>query len=423
MRRTITILSSGTRGDIQPMIALGLGLRRRGYAVRILTHEPFRGFVTNYELEFAPLDGNPNELFARAEFRAALTYEGGLLQSARGALQYLRAARPLFARMLSSAWQGCRGSDALIVSLPTTWGDQIAEALDIPCVWALTQPLGRTAAFPSPLQPFDVTLGPGYNYLTHALAEHVVWQPWRDILDHWRRCTLGLSRLESVGWAARTNARGDLFLFGFSPQIVPRPADWPDRYHVTGYWFVEHAAGWQPAPDLLAFVSADPPPLYIGFGGAAAVLDEDFLARVLRGLVLSGRRAVLNIGARDRDPRLPDTIYPISDVPHCWLFPRLSAAVHHGGAGTVAAALRAGLPSICAPFGADQFFWSTRIARLQCGPAPIPARRLTAARLAEAIDSATHEPTFRRHAAMLGQQIDAERGVERAVALIEAHLR
>ena len=160
MRRVITILTSGTRGDVQPMVALGLGLRRRGYAVRVLTHEPFRPMIAEHGLEFVPLDGNPNELFSHPEFRAALTYDGGLLRSARGALNYLRAARPVFARMLASAWHGCQGSDALIIALPTTWGDQIADALGIPCVWALTQPLGRTAAFPSPLQPFDLALGP-----------------------------------------------------------------------------------------------------------------------------------------------------------------------------------------------------------------------------------------------------------------------
>src|SRR4029078_815538 len=100
----------------------------------------------------------------------------------RGTLAYLRAARPLFARMLASAWQGCQGSDALTTPLPTTWGAQIPESLGIPCAWALTQPLGRTAAFPSPLQPFDLALGSAYNRLTPAIAEHVVWQPWRDLL-------------------------------------------------------------------------------------------------------------------------------------------------------------------------------------------------------------------------------------------------
>lgn len=225
MRQLITILTSGTRGDVQPLVALGMGLQGAGYAVRVLTHLPFQPLVAGYGLEFAPLDGNPNELFLQPEFQSALTYDGGPLHSARMSLRYLRAARPLFARMLASAWQGCQGSAALLITLPTTWGDQIAAALGIPCVWALTQPLGRTAAFPSPLLPFGLSLGPSYNRLSHALLEHVIWQPWRDLLGRWRRDALGLPPLPSIGWAARTAARGDLFLYGFSPRVVPRPAD------------------------------------------------------------------------------------------------------------------------------------------------------------------------------------------------------
>lgn len=421
MRHIITILTSGTRGDVQPLVALGLGLRRRGYAVRVLTHEPFRQLLADHGLEFVPLDGNPNDLFARPELRAALTYDGSFLRSARGTIAYLRAARPLFARMLASAWQGSRGSDALIVSLPTTWGDQIAESLGIPCVWALTQPLGRTAAFPSPLQPFELSLGPAYNRLTHALAEHVVWQPWRGILERWRRAALGLPRLRAVGWAARTAARGDLFLFGFSPHVVPRPADWPGRYHVTGYWWLDHAA-WQPPPGLLDFLAGDPPPLYVGFGGAMAEPGEQLLSRVLGGLALAGHRAILSVGPRRPGHSRFSSIYQIDFAPHGWLFPRLGAAIHHGGAATVAAALRAGIPSICVPFGADQFFWGGRVAHLKCGPTPIPARGLTAGRLAEAIDAAVRQPTFRLRAARLGEQIAAEHGVERAVTLIDEHL-
>ncbi|MFN8501086.1 glycosyltransferase [Kouleothrix sp.] len=421
MRRVITLLTSGTRGDVQPLVALGAGLQRRGYAVRVLTHEPFRGLVAAHGLGFVPLDGNPNELFARPELRAALTYDGGLLRSARSALAYLRAARPLFARMLASAWQGSQGSGALVVSLPTTWGDQIAEALGIPCVWALTQPLGRTRAFPSPLQPFGLSLGPWYNALTHALAEHAVWQPWRDMLGRWRRDALGLAGRTGAGWAARTAARGDLFLFGYSPRVAPRPPDWPGRFHVTGYWLLERPAGWRPDPSLLRFLEAGPA-LYAGFGGAMAVPDERLLAQVVRGLALAGQRAVLLVGAGAHQRALPPHVYPLGAAPHDWLLPQVGAAVHHAGAGTLAAALCAGIPSVCVPFGADQFFWSGRAARLGCAPAPIPARALSAERLAEAIDAAVRQPIFKQRAAGLGQQIAAERGVERAADLIESHL-
>jgi sterol 3beta-glucosyltransferase len=356
--------------------------------------------------------------------RGALTNPVGPPQRGPGGLAPAPAPRPLFARMLESAWQGCQGSDALIVTLPTTWGDQIADALGIPCAWALMQPLGRTAAFPSPLQPFNLPLGRAYNRLTHTITEQIVWQPWRDILGRWRRERLRLPSLKSIGWAARTAARGDLFLFGFSPQVVARPPDWPDRYHITGYWLLEPADGWAPAPALREFLAAHPAPLYVGFGSTGAERDQTFMERVLRAIALSGQRCILQAGARaDTTAALSPQIYALESAPHSWLFPRMVAAVHHGGQGTAAAALRAGIPSVCVPFGADQFFWGRRLALLRAGPQPIPRHALTAQSLAQAIDAVVHQPIFKARAAQLGEQIEAEQGVERAAALIDAHLR
>ncbi|MBK9714482.1 MAG: glycosyltransferase family 1 protein [Kouleothrix sp.] len=391
--------------------------------MRIVTHAPFQPLVAERGLAFVPLDGNPNELFLRPELRSALTYDGNPLRSARASLRYLQAARPLFQRMLMSAWQGCQGADALLVTLPTTWGDQIAEALGIPCVWALTQPLGRTGAFPSPLLPLGLSLGATYNRLTHAAIEQVVWQPWRGLLGRWRRETLGLPRLRSIGWEARTAARGDLFLYGFSPRVAARPTDWPARFHVTGYWFLDAAPGWQPAAELLDFLAGGEPPLYVGFGSTGAESDASLLAIVARALALAGRRAILSVGERDRrSVDLPPGVLPIDAVPHDWLFPRLAAVVHHGGVGTTAAALRAGIPAVCVPFGTDQLFWARQIAALGCAPPPLPRRALSAERLAAAI-AAVGAPPYRARAAALAALIGAERGVERAVALIQSHLR
>lgn len=423
MGLNIVMLTSGTRGDVQPLVALGTGLERAGHAVRIVTHEPFRALVAERGLRFTPLDGNPNELFRRPELRAALTYDGRPLRSAARALRFLRAARPVFERMLQSAWQGCQGADALIVSLPTTWGDQIAEALQIPCTWALTQPAGRTGAFPSPLQPFDLSLGPTYNRATHRAIEQLVWLPWRPILSRWRKATLRLPPLPSIGWAERTAARGDLFLYGVSPRVVPRPADWPARFHVTGYWFLDPPHGWQPPDDLCAFLDSGPPPLSVGFGGSGADADAALGELVLRAIAIAGRRAVVATAERAEPPAsLPASIYPAGPVPHAWLFPRMAATVHHAGAGTVAEALRAGVPSVCMPFGADQFFWARHVAELRCGPPPVSRRGLTAERLAAAIDASLNDPIFRARAAAIGAQIAAERGVERAVALITSHV-
>ena len=159
MPKPITLLTSGTRGDVQPYLALGLGLQAAGYRVVVATHANFRVLVERRGLPFVMVEGSPNDLLARGDGQSALTFDGNWLRSGRATLKFLREARPLFERMLDSAWEACRDAGALIVGLATTWGDHIAQALGIPCGWCLLQPLSRTRAFPSAFQPFAFSLG------------------------------------------------------------------------------------------------------------------------------------------------------------------------------------------------------------------------------------------------------------------------
>jgi sterol 3beta-glucosyltransferase len=211
-------------------------------------------------------------------------------------------------------------------------------------------------------------------------------------------------------------------LYGYSRHVLPRPADWPAEHQVTGYWFLDAPDDWTPPPDLAAFLAAGEPPVYIGFGsmgsrdpGATARLAVEALAR-------AGRRGILAAGwggltATD----LPATIFPLGAIPHAWLFPQMAAIVHHGGAGTTAAALRAGVPSLVVPFGLDQPFWGRRVAELGVGPSPIARGALTARGLANALRDTLADGAIRHRAAALGRAISAEEGIGTAVTLIERH--
>jgi sterol 3beta-glucosyltransferase len=211
-------------------------------------------------------------------------------------------------------------------------------------------------------------------------------------------------------------------LYGFSPHVVPRPADWPPNHHVTGYWFLDPDDGWQPPADLAAFLAAGPPPVYIGFGSMANRDPAEAAQIMLDALAQSGQRGVIASGWGGLTPSdLPDRVHMLSSIPHSWLFPRMAAVVHHGGAGTTAAGLRAGVPSIIVPFFGDQPFWGRRVAELGVGPVPIPRRKLTASALADAITRAVTDPAMRARAAALGEQIRAEDGIAAAAAHIEAY--
>jgi sterol 3beta-glucosyltransferase len=413
----IVFLLSGTRGDIQPLLALALGLRAAGRAVRIVTHARFVPLVAAYGLPFAELDGDLSVLLMSPDYRAALIYDGHPIRSARESLRYLQAARGIYRRMLDSAWQQCQGAGMLIGSLPTAaFVGQIASALGVPLALTLLQPAYPTAAFPSPLLPVARSLGM-LNRLSHRLIELLLWLPWQPDLRCWER----LHGLPSPGWRgpfATAPMSAATRLYGFSPQIVPRPPDWPAMQHVSGYWFLDRPTEWQPPEDLAAFLAAGPPPVLVGFGSMGMARRADLVELATSVLRACGQRGILAI-----DEGVPGLVasdlYAIRDVWHDWLFPQLAAVVHHAGAGTTAAALRAGVPSVPVPVGVDQHFWGARIAAAGVGAPPIPQSRLTRERLVDALGVALSGPVCTQ-AARLGAQIRAEDGVGAAVAqLIE----
>jgi UDP:flavonoid glycosyltransferase YjiC (YdhE family) len=414
--RTLIFLTSGTYGDAAQYVALGRAVQAAGDRVVIATHRSFRALVESRNLSFALLDGNPSELMTQPGEQSALTFDGDWLRSLRATVRFWRAARPVYVRLLASAWQACREAkpDAIILGLPTTWGVHIAEALGVPCLWCCSQPLSRTRAFPSALLPTTFSIGPAYNWLTHLLAEQALWQPWRSLINRWRRETLGRPPAPFSGPGAARQV-----LYGFSPRVVPRPADWPPSHVITGYWFQDEPLGWTPPTELADFLEAGAPPVYIGFGSPGTRRPIETVHLITQALTLSGLRAVLALpGGFPSNVPLPLNVLPISRTPHVWLFPRVAAVVHHGGAGTTGTGLRAGLPTLILPLAVDQFFWGKRVAELGVGPRPIPQRALNAEKLAQALTQAAQDQAMRSRAQILGDALRAEDGAGRAVGII-----
>ena len=417
----VTILAVGSRGDTQPYVALGAALRARGFRVRVACSRTYQDLVTGAGLECLPLDADPRELLASEAGQAWLA-------AGRRPVPLLRRLRalvgPLMRRFLDEAAAACEGADAIVYSVLGMAGYHVAERRGIPACLAVLQPVEPTAAFPSVATPGGRSLGPLGNRLSHLLVEQLAWQAFRRPVNRWRREALGLPPLPLHGPYRRLRRERQPVLHAYSPTVVPRPADWPDHVHVTGYWFLDPPRGWVPPPDLEAFLAAGPPPVAIGFG---SMVPRDLAAvgrLVLEATHRAGVRAVL-LGDLADLPAVRaagERVHAVRDVPHAWLFPRVAAAVHHGGAGTTAAALRAGVPSVACPFFADQPFWAERVHTLGAGPRPLPARRLDAAALAAAIRQATGDPRLRARAADLGRRVRAERGASRACDLIESWL-
>lgn len=425
----IVILSVGSRGDVQPFAALGLGLRDAGHSVCFGTRSGFAELVERNGLDFAAVERPPRQPRQQKD-------KDALLGSGRNTIQYLyyqlKRMRGSIEQALIDSWRVCQGADAIICAPSVPGGPHIAEKLGVPCYSACAFPVTSTHAFPMVVTPPMLRLGSTYNRLTYLVVEQISWYALRGTINRWRRDSLGLPALPWRGTSPNPlldpfggpHARPLPWLYGFSPSVVPRPPDWPTWAHITGYWFLDHPAGWEPPPELCAFLRAGPPPVYVGFGSTGNTQATDaIIDLVLNALRRAGQRGVLMVrSCCQRQVHWPDDIFAIESIPFDWLFPQMAVVVHHGGAGTTAAGLRAGVPAVVVPFCADQPFWGDRVAALGVGTQPIMRKQLTVERLAQAISTATSDTAMQARAAALGKQIRAENGVARAVEVFHQYL-
>lgn len=415
----ITILAIGTRGDVQPYIALALGLRKAGHQIRIAAGANYESFIREYGFDFLPVGGDLRDVMDSEAMRRTLE-KSSLLHYWR---DFVEALRDAFERFAEGAWAASQGSDAIIFSTIAVSGYGFAQKLDVPCFWAPLQPMSRTREFPSVFVP-QKSLGGSVNWFSHLAEEQMAWQPFRQFINHWRHDILGIQPFPFKGPFDLIVETKLPTLYGYSPNVLPKPKDWGDWIHVTGYWFLDHDRDWQPPAKLIDFIKAGAPPVYIGFGSMTNRKPQEVTALVVKALSIAKQRGVLVTGWGGLNGiDLPDSIFQIDAVPHDWLFPQMAAVVHHGGAGTTGAGLRAGVPSIITPFSVDQPFWAQRAFDLGVGTKPIPRQRLTAELLADAITLAINDREMRTRAATLGEQIRMENGVECAVQAIESHVR
>jgi sterol 3beta-glucosyltransferase len=296
----------------------------------------------------------------------------------------------------------------------------IGEALEIPVIHLEPTPLLPTRAFPAPSWPVQKSLGSAHNYLSGLAMVRVIWLWYQPFVNEFRK-ELGLSPMNGARFIG--DLRSTPMLSAYSAQIIRHPPDWPQSVHVTGYLFLDTRPGWQPPHDLLAFLDAGDPPVYIGFGSMAGRNPEQLAMLTLEALARSGRRGLLVTGWGGlQASQVPDSVFVTDAAPHSWLFPRMAAVVHHGGAGTTAEGLKAGVPTVIVPFILDQPFWGARVHALGLGPKPIPHKRLTADRLAQAINLAATSPQMKARAQACGQAIRAEEGTKNAVRVVAQYL-
>jgi sterol 3beta-glucosyltransferase len=400
---TITCLTIGSRGDVQPYIALCKGLLAEGHKPRIATHTEFESWVRKHGIDFRPVEGDPAELMRICVENGMFTYS------------FLKEASHKFRswidELLSSAWEACQASDILIESPSAMAGIHIAEALRIPYFRAFTMPWTRTRAYPHAFAVPEHKIGGAYNYFSYVMFDNVFWKAIASQVNRWRKKELGLRSTNMD----KMQPNKVPFLYNFSPHVVVPPLDYSDWVRVTGYWFLDEASDWTPPTGLVDFIGkarADGKKLvYIGFG-SIVVSDPAALTKTVVDSVLKADvRCILSKGWSDRlgDPAavktevpLPVEIHQIKSAPHDWLFTQIDAAVHHGGAGTTGASLRVGVPTIIKPFFGDQFFFGSRVEDLGVG---ICLKKINVSVFSRALWEAVHSERMIVRAKVLGEQI------------------
>jgi sterol 3beta-glucosyltransferase len=416
----ITCLTIGSRGDVQPYIALCKKLLEEGHHPRIATHAEFRPWIESHGIEYAFVGGDPAELMQLCIQNGTFTW--AFLKEANSRM------RGWLDELLATAWQACQGSDLLIESPSAMAGIHIAEALGIPYFRAFTMPWTRTRTYPHAFIMPNNKLGGAYNYVTYVMFDNVFWKTTAHQINRWRNNMLGLPNTS----LEKLQVNKVPFLYNFSPYVVPPPLDYSDWIRVTGYWFLDEADGkkWTPPKELTDFIARarrDGKKLvYVGFGSILVPDPAKMTQEVIDAVQGANVRCILSKGWSDRlpgkkgeedvkvdvgeqdgavkkvEPKLPEDIFEIQSAPHDWLFSQVDAAAHHGGSGTTGASLRAGIPTVIRPFFGDQYFFGARVEDLGVG---ICLTTWGAKSFGRALWKATTEDRLIVKARVLGEQI------------------
>ena len=411
----VTCLTIGSRGDVQPYIALCKRLLAEGHRPRIATHAEFKGWIEGHGIEFRCVGGDPAELMRLCIQNGTFTWQ--FLKEANSKM------RGWLDELLATAWEACQGSDLLIESPSAMAGIHIAEALGIPYFRAFTMPWTRTRAYPHAFIMPGQKMGGAYNYVTYVMFDNVFWKTTAHQVNRWRNNLLGLPNTS----LEKMQINKVPFLYNFSPYVVPPPLDYSDWIRVTGYWFLDEGGEkWTPPKELMAFIEKarkdEKKLVYVGFGSIIVPDPAKMTQEVIDAVLKADVRCILSKGWSDRlpgkkekeeggkvgaeekedEPELPEEIFQIQSAPHDWLFTQIDAAAHHGGSGTTGASLRAGIPTIIRPFFGDQFFFGTRVEDLGVG---ICLKKWGAHSFARALWEATHSERMIVKAKVLGEQI------------------
>lgn len=412
LKMNITILTFGSRGDVQPFLPLSLGLMSRGHKVILAAPARFKSLVEEHGINFFPLAGDPEELSRRLNEAGYNFFK--LIK------ELMSHAVDIGAEMMRQTEDACRDADLIIHTFAHAVGAHtLAREKNIPDIHIQTFPMFTpTGDYPNISLP---NLGNRFlNRLTHTASLKITELTSSLGFDQVRRrAGLPKRKLYSPFKDSPPHLQTPI-LCAWSPSLIPPSSDWSPRVHVTGYYFFPYNGSYEPPNELKMFLESGKPPVCISFGSMVnknvekidEIIRESLKQTDNRGIILSGW------GSMKREST-NDLLY-IESAPHDWLLPKCKMIVHHGGAGTTSSALHAGIPQVVVPFIADQPFWGSRVHAVGAAPKPIRINHLSVEKMVSAIAEAESKVIL-EHAQVIGQEIRSEDGVMNAVKLIETY--
>ncbi len=410
----ITVVAWGGQGDFIPCAALALGLQKVGHSVKFATYIEEQEFVENLGLECLPMDWEAAEspiLINRQPF-ITISQNSDQIKLPKNSL-------------LDELWRVCQNTEVIIFNGASYPCYYIAEKLNIPCFVASPQPHHQTVAFPHPFVTDGKSKGSIYNWLTYLLFNRVFWQYIRQPINRWRQDKLQLPLLSfAEGLVGRMKREKIPFLYSYSPAFLPKPKDWhDDNIYVTGYWFLDVTKNWQPPQDLIDFLAAGEPPIYISNIWHQEALGKEIIQEIYQ---LTQQRIIVH-GLDNDDSKIEASeqiFYLQGFIAYEWLFPQISVAVHHGGCGTTHSCLQAGVPMVVIPYQSDndQAFWSLQIEKMGLGIALFPEKEtISPQKLWSAIQKIISDRDMQQRAKNIAKKMQFENGVDRAIDVFNSY--
>ncbi len=409
----ITMLTIGSTGDVVPYILLGKELQSRGHEITVSSFSGFRNSVEKAGLNFYALSGSAERLM------------NWIMKPGSNGLLYLphveKGLKSVAPQLLHDMSESCRNADAMICGFFGSVYYSIAEKYCIPCIQTHYFPMDPTRELPIPVVKNQQMAG-WMNSASYRLGYLLMGIIEKRYLSAWRSENHLQDRKLATLPDYRAGNHQIPVIYAISPLVLPRPPEWNSGIYMSGFWFDSGTADWLPPDPLRDFLENGDSPVYIGFGSMNSGNMNRLMAVTLRAVHAAGLRAVINLGWSGTRLKSTKNVYFADYIPHNWLFPRVRAVIHHGGAGTTAAGLRFGKPALIIPFSGDQYFWGHRVYSLGCGPKPVPRENLSVQRMTKGLLDLTGKAIYTENARTLGEKLRAENGTRAAADLIEREI-